>query len=308
MVTIRPLGGLGNQLFVYGLGLAVVRKMGGSLKCDLRNFANYEWHDFELMSFSNSIDDLVRPSLIEQIGSRVELIRRARNRFRKIATARRYSNEFSDDSGWQSSLEQIVSATNRQAADQELVLTGYFQDFSPLRDVRDELREQISNLASPSRWFLEKREEFRREPFTSLHIRLGNFTWVKDQTVVQDGYYRRAIDISKHLYGNLPIRVFSDDPEMARREYPSIADIPAENFVATPPKNPKLPLQSPSVETLLLMSEASSAIIGNSTFSLWSAWLSKKNLDRVIAPRPFSKAVARDERFLVPNGWLSVGY
>jgi hypothetical protein len=58
MIVVEPLGGLGNQLFVYGLGLAVSRKLGVPVVADLGRIEGDKKRDFELSSFNNSLADI----------------------------------------------------------------------------------------------------------------------------------------------------------------------------------------------------------------------------------------------------------
>jgi hypothetical protein len=48
MIVVEPLGGLGNQLFVYGLGLAVSRRLGVPLVADMVRLQHDPERKFEL--------------------------------------------------------------------------------------------------------------------------------------------------------------------------------------------------------------------------------------------------------------------
>ena len=61
MIVIEPLGGLGNQLFVYGLGLANARRLGVPLVADLLSIRHDQKREFELPSFRNSLDESAIP-------------------------------------------------------------------------------------------------------------------------------------------------------------------------------------------------------------------------------------------------------
>src|SRR5690349_19153510 len=52
MVTVKILGGLGNQLFQYAAGKALAEKSGTEVKLDLTGFADYQLRNFELSQFN----------------------------------------------------------------------------------------------------------------------------------------------------------------------------------------------------------------------------------------------------------------
>ena len=63
---------------------------------------------------------------------------------------------------------------------------------------------------------------------------------------------------------------------------------------------------SKPIETMLLMALASDHVIANSTFSWWSAWVGKKDGQRVVCPRPWGNTTYETRDFL-PADWITVG-
>ncbi len=52
MIVVRLIGGLGNQMFQYAAGRALVDRLGVPLILDARDFARYKTHRFGLTALS----------------------------------------------------------------------------------------------------------------------------------------------------------------------------------------------------------------------------------------------------------------
>lgn len=310
-IIFLPLGGLGNQLFLYGTALVARAQFDLPIRADLRNFVRYRWHDYELDSFSNSIDQTGIPQLLESRGrefSKIEFgLRKKMQGFWERASIVHYNED------WEQALEKRLRARPLltsliRVANQEnraqAILQGYFNSFNHLEPVRARMRTETLAVNNPSRWYLDKLEELGREDFLSIHVRRGNYLAVPDATVIGEAYYEEAIRVARAMHGDLPIRVFSDSPSLAKT-MSCFAGLDDCAYV-TPPSEGEADGVRP-VEVMNLMSMAYASIAGNSTFSMWSAWLGKSD-NRVMVPRPFSKRVQLDERFLIPSRWLSISY
>ena len=54
MVIVKLIGGLGNQLFQYAIGLRLARLHQTTLKLDVNSFEQYKLHRYSLASFQIS--------------------------------------------------------------------------------------------------------------------------------------------------------------------------------------------------------------------------------------------------------------
>jgi hypothetical protein len=91
---------------------------------------------------------------------------------------------------------------------------------------------------------------------------------------VAENYYERALRLLASLGAANKIVVFSDEIALAQRMavWRSYEDVV---FIGDAPR-------SKPIETMLLMALASDHVIANSTFSWWSAWIGKKEGQRVV--------------------------
>jgi len=288
-ITIEPLGGLGNQLFIYGLGLRLARDLETDLICDTWNFHNYSWHAYELETFPNSISRIYSSRSREMFGHKVRrVIRRARSlHLSSIRTERLILER---DSTFNS---EILRAPNGSR------LNGYFQSWRYLEPVAIEIKGQISKPINPSQWMHDTRRQLAElGPWIAVHVRRGTYLEVPIMGIVGNDYYSRAIALLDSVLGDLPLVLFSDTPEM-------LTDLQARyrdrvTLISTPP-------EVRAIDVLQVMSDASHLVIGNSTFSWWAAYLKDRPDRMVVAPRPWLDDKNFNERDLLPADWITVG-
>jgi hypothetical protein len=129
-------------------------------------------------------------------------------------------------------------------------------------------------LRRPTTWFEQSLKLFNQEPLAAIHIRRGDYRAGTSWGLLSPAYYKSALALLS-VNRNDPIWLFSDEPEFARFLVQKLELKRA--YVAIPP------LDSPAIESLLLMSKAHWLVAANSTFSWWSGLLSKGT---VIFPKP----------------------
>lgn len=288
-VTIEPLGGLGNQLFVYALGLRLARDLNTDLHCDVWNFYGYSWHSYELDTFENSITRTYSSRSREIWGHKARgLLRRARAVH--LAPIRR-SNLFLERSTTFDPETLHVRSGCR--------LNGYFQSWKYFEPISSEIRVQVSQSKSASNWLSESQKKLEQMgPWIAVHVRRGTYLEVPIMGIVQGDYYDRALHLLDNLIGELPIVMFSDSPELL-------------GSISSSYQDRILPLPTPSdiqpIDVLQLMSDAAHLVIGNSTFSWWAAYIKDRPGRTVIAPRPWLDDQRFNERDLLLPGWITVG-
>jgi hypothetical protein len=273
-ILVRPIGGLGNQLFIYGIGFALSRINECELHIDPTWFESQNLRHFELNSF-----------FLEGHLSAAKM----KSRF-----SRKSLSEFCEKSfAFDSDIWHVKPGTS---------LKGYFQSWKYLEECAADLRTQIHSIVDPSPWFLDQRDMLEKlGEWTSVHIRRGDYQ--KDgirqyHGLLELNYYDRALSCARQLDGKRPIVLFSDDLTQACEIMNSLAI----DFLPLKPPPGTRPL-----EVMILMSLASSAVIANSSFSWWGAWLGDNASRSVIAPRPWFNDSHIHDRDLFPSHWITVG-
>lgn len=125
---------------------------------------------------------------------------------------------------------------------------------------------------------------------TAIHVRRGDYLQLSRE-YVQLGmdYYRRAMQ----MIGSKYYIIFSDDMGWCK------ANFGGDNVIFSEGKSP--------VEDLALMLSCEHAIIANSSFSWWGAYLNKNPSKIVIAPHNwFGPNLPHDIRDLIPSGWTKI--
>lgn len=289
-ITIEPLGGLGNQLFVYALGLHLSQKHNAPLEADLWRFRNYDWHRYELDSISTQI------SRTYSSPHRGRFTDTARRVYREITAARpkkmRANRRLAIERTYFFNEEFLAFSSNVR-------LSGYFQSWRYIESVSEQLRSEILSPINPSAWLDTTRRDLQHfQGWIGVHVRMGNYRHIAGMGIIMEDYYQRAIALLDNCYDSFRIVIFSDEPETVK----SFRCFQGERFSFI-----DAPQATRPVESLIVMSDASALILGNSTFSWWAAYLQDSPNRIVIAPRPWLDRRDFNERDLFPTHWLTVG-
>lgn len=286
-VTIRPVGGLGNQLFAYACGREVSQRLDCPLYFDLGNYvfpvSGETPREFELDWLVPDDRVLRNPS---RLGSS-RIVQGLQRRFPQLVPA----SEFREGSF---TYDERILEVRRGCR-----LTGYFQSWRYFQDVGPELREDLIRSAPTSDWSTRTLAELSRlEPWTAVHVRRGDYALASNATyhgLLGDDYYREALATLRDTGADGPLVVFSDD-DAASAEVLGAAAVDA-HFV-------RAPRDSHPMESIVLMSTANAIVTANSSFSWWGAWLADPSHTATVAPQPWFRAGGHDERDLCPPQWL----
>ena len=290
-LTITPIGGLGNQLFIYFAGLFMADKLRKNLEIDI-----------SLVSVVGSthvgdISSLKLPGkFIDNIHKRSKLCRfidrfdkKIMRHFEAYRWIRLHIFGFfqSSELGFEQTLESLKRVSS---------INGYFQTWRYFEEYANK-REEFFCLESPSSWFKEMCKSAKAIKPIALHIRRGDYTLLKDDFgLLSLEYYAESIEYARALHSTTEIWVFSDDIAVAEQLLTPLNDPSIKYISATAHSTP--------IESLLLISECQVIITANSTFSYW-AGLAQSPKGYVIAPEKWFKN-RRDPVDLIPSTWIRI--
>jgi len=291
-VIIEPMGGLGNQLFVYAAGRAQAVREETSLYVDPRNYLNNPSRSFELDSFiSNFLEVEPCPRSFQMLLSRVRglrlLLRQGflKTFFRRIATV-------------ESAFLFVAPEASKCRVTR---LRGYFQSWRYFGNLSHELRSEIRDIATPSDWFQEMSASVLAAGTTvGIHVRRGDYVTNPHMGVVPERYYESALRILQNLVGDFRIYVFSDDIDSLSTS--SFLWPWRESMIFVYPSRGSRP-----IESLNLLGQCGHVVMANSSFSWWGAWLGEGSERYVFYPRPWLAGAYVDDRDLVLPHWISLG-
>ena len=301
MIITRLTGGLGNQMFQYAAGLALASARRTVCKLDVswfREYPEYEAHNRYDLSCLNLTEQFATQEEIERARG-VALTRVERW---SVAAARRlrfyrYAARHAPAGHWH---RPATFAYYPEFWDQPdgTYLDGMFQSEKFFGAAAAALRRHFSPRYPSPPALLALGEQIGRGPSVAVHFRRGDYVrnpiFSREMGVLPIGYYERAVRALQERHSGLTWYIFSDDIEAVAREFTP----PGPHvFVRTAPSDQPY-------EKIRLMSRCDHAIIGNSTFAWWGAWLNAAPARTVIAPDPWFAASANDGRDVVPETWL----
>ena len=177
--------------------------------------------------------------------------------------------------------------------DNNIILDGFFQSYKYFDDIRDEIINIFKLTELQESKINKKYKDLTNQynKITSLHIRRGDYLNYQElHRILPLEYYKKSIAKTKSntdLY-----LVFSDDIKWCKENMSNIFDKPYK-FV-----------YNDGITDLILMSKCNNNIIGNSSFSWWSAYLNINKEKIVICPKKWFNDGGPKKHDLFLESWI----
>lgn len=261
MNIVKFHGGLGNQLFQYGL-YRKLKIIGKKVKADVSwyngNKAESD-RDFELAEFGIELNKCNK----FEVGLRDNIVVRLLKKYFNFSTflfQEETSGKF---------VPEVFKVKNK-------LLEGYWQSEEYFKDIRSVLLKELvfpQTVTCKEERILER---VRKTESVSVHIRRGDYLNHQDKygNICTEGYYIKAIQYMKTKITNPVFFVFSDDMAWSREFLKGYSNV---EFV-------ELGESVKSIHDMKLMAACKYNIIANSSFSWWASWLNQNPDKIVIAP------------------------
>ena len=274
-ITVRIIGGLGNQMHSYAFGRALAAHSGTKLKLDT---GSGYWNDpfgrvFLLDQFSGLND---RYAMAEQ--PRFGWMRLL---FRLSLKLKLFLSRFLP-----LPLKLVVVEAAPFCYKEDVHHTryitsphfiGYWASYRYYLGLEKELRQELTPAEPTDPEVLAMLAHIRSVRSCFIHWRSYKEDKNSDYSDLSS-YYRKAVRLVSRKYPDIVFFVFSDDLAGARKEVMS----PDHKMVYVDLPNTQGNLQS--LADFYLMYACDHAVIGNSTFSWWAAWLGEQAEKTVVAP------------------------
>ncbi len=288
MIVVRLDGGLGNQMFQYAYGHYLAQRHGCQLVLDLESYAQQPQHGYGLFHFC--ID--AAPLSSEQRRLVPRRYRSAQHRgWRDWWPRRGLVRHKESPFGFRE--QHLAVGDNRY-------LVGYWQSERFFPGQREELLQHFRLRAPLSDASRRVADDMRATASVAVHVRRGDYVQhaaaAKLYCQLDADYYRSAIEQWSCQQTAPRIFVFSNDLVWCRQhlQLPWPTTFVDHNSAET------------AHEDLVLMSQAQCAVIANSTFSWWAAWLNNRP-DRVVyAPPAWFQPNTLDGSSIVPASWRTL--
>jgi hypothetical protein len=280
-VVAKLMGGLGNQIFIYGAALEQARRLGVDIEVDT------SWYEDKTDRFYRLHEMFGAPlhhANSTQLRKFLEFARPLLKQFNLWMEFKERSYRF------QPEIFKIRPGTT---------IDGYFQSPKYFPSVGAEIAESIRNV-SVSATEQAVIDDVSSRPFMAIHVRRGDYLFESHIREIHGlttrEYYEKGLEIIDAKA--VPCIVFTDSPDEAKQELRGMSELVFDSRV----------FSLGDLATLKLMSLASGIVMSNSSFSWWAAYtMSHFNpYSTVISPRPWSKAIYFHEE-LINRRWWSVG-
>lgn len=291
MKIVKIKGGLGNQLFQYAFALLLKKKTNGIVKLDFSSC--YGTSDVtcedRLKLFSISIQE-ASPIDIKKNCRFYNKYPLSTLKYRLVS----FMSVFFD--------KHYYFEKKREFRDVDELLDyryfdGYWQSWKYVSEVSDELTKELVPNETVSRKTKDTIDKVSSENSVFIGIRRGDYSSSQSARSIYGSfdvnYYLNAMKRMATLIDNPVFYVFSNDVEWCKKS------INWDGYSVIFREKDE---QASDFEELLIMSNCKNAIIVNSTFHWWGAFLIKNKNKVVIAPTEWH--VNGDKMDIIPPGWI----
>jgi hypothetical protein len=287
MITVRLIGGLGNQMFQYAAGRRLALARGVPLRLDLGWYDDQPPQDtqrsYELGVYA--ADDVVTKASVPlpEAHTRLGLLRQrtveALGRGPRVLRQR--------GTGFDAAILDAPDGSH---------LVGYWQSERFFADHAATIRADLTlraPLGQDAAEALARIEDDRSA--VSLHVRRGDYVSNPHANrfhgTMGVDYYQRAVDlIVQRTGGDVRLHVFSDDPDWCEQHLQLGHDMTVVRG-------------NSGNEDLALMRACRHHVIANSSFSWWGAWLDGRPGGIVVAPERWAIDADSDFSAIYAEGW-----
>ena len=294
MVTVQLNGGLGNQLFQYAAGKALALHHEVPLQIDISWFYKNELHylevprAYELSNFKGVTDQIIRTNTAPQVERRGYLERKFVSKIFPAYKKNVYIEPFCHfDSNFFKSKKEVILKGQWQS---EKYFRRYKKFFCDTIVLNDDLIMQVAKTGA----------ELQRQESVAVHIRRADYLRLpiilEWHGVMDKDYYISAFRLLDGILGKYKVYYFTDDPEWVKKELLPVQDgsLMSQQFSST------------HHHDFYLMSKCRHAIIANSSFSWWAAWLNSNPHKIVVGPKKWFGNGPKDSYDVLPENWLQI--
>ena len=269
--TLLIRGGLGNQLHQFAIANQIALNLNVTLEIDARHLPRQQHTNrqgvtifpFGLGGFADfETTVLTSKTRLSQFAFRVIL--EVRRRIANAPSLRKLQSNVITDEG---------KVPDSLAERRNIKLISLFSDVSITAQTLSVVKRQLGDPRNPSARFVDLRADMKRKRVLGIHIRRGDFVGLGHLygEISSRWYFEQAQPL---LSSHDEVVIFSDsndDPVLEEA-------LAGADYMKISPREIESPL-----ETLVLLSNCTSLILSNSTFSWWATALGE-NLETVVFP------------------------
>lgn len=277
MISVKLMGGMGNQMFQYAIARAMaienntsfsLDKFSFLLRRDLGSHMTYRNYDLDIF---NICENFTQPP---------------------------YEATFIQEPHFNYAEGVKKEIASNISANRNVYLDGYWQSFKYFQPQAKQIAQDFTfkNPISQSPQYAEILTRINGCNAVMLNARRTDYLKNNFHGVMGVPYFNTAKEIIKSRVSDPHFFVFSDDVEWCNKNLSdSNTTIVGHNFAG-----------AKFDAYLQLMSSCKHFVIPNSTFAWWSAWLCNNIEKIVIAPRSWFADPSIDTNDLIPPSWIRI--
>jgi hypothetical protein len=271
MITTYLNGGMANQMFQYGCGLAAAKKLGTTLKLNTSSFASDPMREYSLHLWAGITEE------VDSNPPTGNMVREEGLPYNPVV-ASKFVDGCTLWGYWQCPkyLEGVESE-----------LLARFVPKQPLTDQDKEARNRILAAGDSSVFLTIRRTDYANSDYHG---------------VLPSSYYEKALEIIRASVYDPQIFIFSDEPEWCKENIRFPYNMVAGNYDRTV----KGHIGREDAE-LYLMSLCRHAVMANSSYSWFGAWLgADKTGGIIVRPEKWFLGAHEDSSQICPSHWASL--
>lgn len=281
---IKFIGGLGNQMFQYALGKAIEKETNVKVLFDTSSYDKLKYkynkkglsvRKYEMYIFQNA---------------NIKLANKFETLLTKIINLIGITKKYKEKDAF--NYDESIFTNDKYS-----YYTGYYQNEKYFKSIREQLIKDfelppIKENDEYNKTLLKEIESSNNPVF--IHIRREDYLALGFCITLD--YYKKAVEYIKSKVENPTFFVFcAEDVDYIKNEF----DIGCE-FKLIGEKNKT---RESFYENMRLMKACKHAIVANSSYSWWAAWLNENEDKIVIAPTPW---LDNDDKIICED-WIKIG-
>ncbi len=288
MIATTLRGGLGNQMFIYAATRAMALRNNTEMTFNMHYGFDMDHQFHRKLELSNLNVQYGLPCSIATFDYRL-------SRYTRYISRKFGCNILQPQ--YQFMVEKEPPFFQKEIVElhsKNVYLEGYWQSEKYFADYKYQIRNDFKIITKMSGAVEEELSQMRQGTENIVFIGIRRYQDCAITTpgmVLEEDYYNKAIQLMESKLSNPKFVVFTQQPEWAKEHLVSNSPIkyatPKEGYLST-------------IEDMYLMIHCRHAIISNSSFYWWGAWLSEFEDGIVICPTNFNN------RDMALDGWIKL--
>ena len=283
MLIIKITGGLGNQMYCYGL-FRKYQILGKIAKLDISGYKDeYKIFPYELDRIFNVKTCYADANEIKQMNDKTNITYKI---LRKLRIIKKKCINVDPKNQY---LPKVFDFDN-------VYLNGYWSSFDYFTGIESLLKKEFTFMLPLDMRNAKVVEAFQSSNSVAIHVRRGDYLQFKNiYEILTAEYYNKAIRYINERIENPNYFCFSNDINWCQE------NLDCKNLIFIDWNTGE-----DSFKDMQLMSLCKHNIIANSTFSIWAAWLNSNSSKIVIRPKNFFRDITYKTDHYWPSDWVCI--